>query len=226
MSRKNKLAKFSELNQLPNVFQNITYLDPHLIDNQGQRRELRGQWAEYFGNDWPLVLELACGKGEYSTGIAANFKKNTIGIDLKGNRLWAGAKRALEQNLNHAAFIRSQIEFLPHFFAPEELAEIWIVFADPQLDKPRKRLTAPRYLKIYAPLLGPQGILHLKTDSTELYEASLLYLAEEDWEIIYQNDDIYAGDLYCPELAYQTHYETLHRNLGKTIKYVRARCRV
>jgi tRNA (guanine-N7-)-methyltransferase len=223
MGRKNKLAKFAELDQLPNVFQNISYEDPHLLNNQRERVTLRGRWHEdYFHNQNPIVLELACGKGEYSTNIAKDFPKNTIGIDLKGNRLWAGAKRALEQNLPNAAFLRTQIEHLSHFFAPEEVAEIWIVFADPQLGKPRKRLTAPRYLKMYETLLGTKGILHLKTDSPELYEFSLETLSEQGWEIIYHSDDIYASELYCPELAYKTHYETMHLQNKKTIKYLRA----
>lgn len=228
MSRKDKLRKFAELETFPNTFYNHEYRDPHLKNHQGQRVELKGHWhSDYFGNQHPIVLELACGKAEYSLNIARDYpQKNCVAMDLKGNRLWYGAKMALAQGLPNAAFIRSQIEYLPAFFAPEEVGEIWVVFADPQPNKPRKRLTSPRYLDIYRNLLGQGGIFHLKTDSDLLYEYTLEQLQQQQsaqWDLVYHCANIYAEpELYTPELAYKTFYEQQHLRNGRTIKYLRA----
>lgn len=225
---KRKLQKFAELNILPNVYQNFAYRTPLLRNHQGEQLDMRGKWAAHFGNEQPLTLELACGKAEYTCALAKDFPaRNFIAVDLKGNRLWNGAKRALEEGSSNATFLRSRIEQLDLYFEPGEVSEIWITFPDPYLKKSKanKRLTSPRFLELYSKILKPEGILHLKTDSTELYEYSLEVLAEEQHPILYQNADIYSGELPFPELRFETYYERLHRDKGKTIKYLRFQLR-
>jgi tRNA (guanine-N7-)-methyltransferase len=225
MSKKNKLQRFAELGMLPNVYQNPSMEQPHLLDRRGETVTLGGSWAEgHFGRPAPIVLELACGKGDYTLALAREQPdKCFIGIDLKGNRLWKGATTALSETLGNVAFIRSQIEFLSLFFAPGEVSEIWITFPDPysRPGKARKRLTSPRFLELYRRVLCPGGIVHLKTDDDGLYAYTLETLAEENVQIQYQNDNIYAGPLAFPELAHRTYYERGHLAAGKTIKYVR-----
>ena len=221
---KKKLIKFEELHHLGNVFQKLQYDNPKLL-HLAEERDMAGQWAGHFGNANPLVLELACGRGEYSRAIAKDYPKNCIGIDLKGNRLWHGAKMALREGLPNVAYIRSRIEFISGFFAPDELDEIWVLFADPQPAKPRKRLCSTQFLAIYRQILKPGGILHLKTDSDLLFDSSVeSILAEpEHWELRFLDRDIYAGHpLHTPELQYKTHYEGLHLADKRTIKYLRA----
>lgn len=225
MSRKNKLQRFAELGTLPNVYQNPSMEQPHLLDQQGETVTLQGQWSEkHFGNDAPLVLELACGKGDYTLALARERPdRNFIGIDLKGNRVWKGATSALSEGLPNVAFLRSQIEFLALFFGPGEVSEIWITFPDPysRPGKSRKRLTSARFLNLYRKVLRPGGIVHLKTDDDGLFAFTLETLAEEKAQILYQNDNIYASPLEFPELEHKTYYERGHLAIGKTIKYVR-----
>lgn len=221
---KRKLQKFAELNILPNVYQNVEYNDPFLRNHKGESLDMRGKWQMHFGNENPITLELACGKAEYSCALAQDFpERNFIAIDLKGNRLWNGAKRAIREGSNNVAFLRSRIEQLHLYFAKNEVAEIWITFPDPYLkkSKARKRLTASRFLALYREVLEPDGLLHLKTDSTELYEYTLEVLEEEGHPILYQNPAIYRGELPFPELRFETYYERLHRDMGKNIKYLR-----
>lgn len=221
---KQKLQKFAELNILPNVYQNIEYGDPLLRNYEDERLDMRGKWNAHFGNENPITLELACGKAEYTCALAQDFpERNFVAVDLKGNRLWNGAKRAIREGSDNAAFLRSRIEQLHLYFAKNEVAEIWITFPDPYLKKSkvRKRLTSPRFLDLYREVLQPDGLLHLKTDSTELYEYSLEVMEEEGHPILYQNDAIYRGELPFPELRFETYYEKLHRDKGKSIKYLR-----
>lgn len=222
VSGRNKLIKFSELSTFQNVYQNYNLQAPSLTDCKGDTVDLKGNWAkEHFKNDQPIVLELACGKGEYTLGLAAlNPHINYIGVDIKGSRIWRGAKTAIESGLNNVAFCRTRIEQLSLFFGENELDEIWITFADPFLSKPKRRLTAARFLKMYRLLLKPDGVVNLKIDDETLYEFSLEMIAEENCTIIYNNDDIYTSELYRPELEIKTYYETQHLAKKKKIKFV------
>ncbi|RMD91677.1 MAG: tRNA (guanosine(46)-N7)-methyltransferase TrmB, partial [Calditrichaeota bacterium] len=179
---KNKLAKFAELETFSNVFQNFTPLQPALT-SCGRKVDFKGRWSEdYFANSQPLVLELACGKGDYSVNLARQYpEKNFIGVDVKGNRLWTGAKNAMDEELSNVAFVRTRIEQLDLFFGPNEVSEIWITFPDPFPRKSRalKRLTSPRFLNIYRKVCKPGAQIHLKTDAVNLFDYTLEVLEEE-----------------------------------------------
>lgn len=226
MSRKNKLQKFAELLTFPNVYENFDVKNPQLIGLNGAPVELKGKWAaKHFKNDHPIVLELACGRGEYSLGLARRFPQyNFIGVDIKGARIWKGARIALEEQLENVAFLRTRIEQISLFFAPAEVSEIWITFPDPFLRKSKanRRLTAPTFLNQYRKILQKDGVVHLKTDEPNLYEFTLEVLqGAEDVSVLYQDDDIYATPLPFPELELKTYYERMHLQEGKSIKYVR-----
>ncbi|MCL4120330.1 UNVERIFIED_CONTAM: hypothetical protein GTU68_012628 [Idotea baltica] len=196
---------------------------PSLTGSQGPV-DLKGRWAkDHFNNDNPITLELACGKGEYTLGLAERYPdRNFIGVDIKGARIWKGAKAALERNMSNVAFLRTRIEQITHFFAAGEVDSIWITFADPFLGKPNRRLTSPYFLSAYRKIMQPEAILHLKTDDSTLYESSLEVLtADPSAQIVYQNNDIYSGPLYTPELEIKTFYEQQHLKSGRLIKYVR-----
>lgn len=228
MGRKNKLQKFSDLLAFPNVYECYNFQIPSLVTTNMEPVELKGQWNEtHFKNNLPITLELACGGGEYTIGLAQKYpERNFIGVDIKGNRLWAGAKQALEQQLHNAAFLRTRIEVIEAFFAPEEVAEIWITFADPfpRSGKENRRLTSAHFLNIYRKILKPGGLIHVKHDDPDFYQFTLeSFGAAPDVEILYQNDDIYAAPLAYEELALKTRYEMMHLANGKTIKYVIAR---
>ncbi|OJU55260.1 MAG: tRNA (guanosine(46)-N7)-methyltransferase TrmB, partial [Bacteroidales bacterium 45-6] len=147
---KNKLAKFADMSEYPHVFQ----YPFSVLQEKGF--DLKGKWnAQFFHNDHPIVLELGCGKGEYTVGLAKLFpEKNFIGVDIKGARMWAGAKQALSENLSNVAFLRTHIELMDHFFAPNEVSEIWITFPDPQMNKVNKRMTSTRFMKLYRNILS------------------------------------------------------------------------
>ncbi|MEM1318786.1 MAG: tRNA (guanosine(46)-N7)-methyltransferase TrmB [Bacteroidota bacterium] len=226
MSPLNKLQKFAELLRFSNVYENFDAKAPELLGENGVSVQLKGRWAEgHFGNNNPIVLELACGKGHYTLGLAQRFpNKNFIGVDIKGARIWKGAKGALDQGLHNAAFLRTRIEQITHFFAPAEISEIWITFPDPFLRKSKanRRLTCARFLDRYRQLLQPAGLIHLKTDSPALYEFTLETLGEyADSQILYQDDDIYSKPLPDEVLSIKTYYELMHLEAGKTIKYVK-----
>ena len=228
MSSRNKLQKFAEVLMFPNVYENFDPKNPELVGVGGMPVSLKGQWAEkHFKNDLPITLELACGRGEYTLGLSRQHpKRNFIGVDIKGARIWKGAKIALEEGLQNAAFLRTRIEQIALFFAPEEISEIWITFPDPFLKKGKanRRLTAPRFLNEYRKILRKDGLVHLKTDSPELYEFTLEVLtADPKVEILHQDDDIYAHPLPMPELELKTYYEKMHLADGRKIKYVRFR---
>ncbi len=187
---------------------------------------LKGRWhSDYFKNSNPIVLELGCGKGEYTIGLSENnHSKNYIGVDIKGNRIWVGAKYAIENNLNNVAFLRTRIDFIEHCFLENEIDEIWITFPDPQPQSTRKRsrLTNPLFLNRYKKILKKGGLIHLKTDSTSLYEYTLQVIEENKNLIIWQTDNLYQN---CPDnrqelIQIKTHYEKLFTDKGENIKYI------
>ncbi len=226
MARRNKLDKFADLDGFENVYQNFDAKNPILTGQHGQHPDLRGKWAiDHFGNDRPLTVELACGRGEYSLALGRQYpERNFLGIDVKGARIWQGARIALRERLTNVAFLRTRIEMLDAFFAPGEISEIWITFPDPfpREGKENRRLTSPHFLNLYRRVLAPGGILHLKTDDPGLYVFTLESLEQTPFAHLHGHwDDIYSGELPTPELAFKTYYEGLHLEAGKTIKYVR-----
>lgn len=228
MSRRNKLQKFSEILSFPNVYENFNATTPGLSGENGVPVDLKGKWNTFhFQNDNPITLELACGKGDYAVGLAQRFpERNFIGVDIKGARIWRGAKTALEQNLGNVAFVRTRIEQIALFFDENEIDEIWITFPDPFLrkNKTNRRLTSAIFLSHYRKILKKEGLIHLKTDDTVLYEFTLEVIAgQENYQTIYHNDDIYAKPLSIPELEIKTFYEKQHLAAGKNIKYIRFR---
>jgi len=225
MARRNKLQKFSEILSFPNVLENYEYDDIKLVGENGEEVKMRGYWAtKQFKNNHPITLELACGRGEYTLALAKRHKqRNFIGMDIKGARIWRGAKNALDQDLNNVAFLRSRIEQIEHFFDKDEIDEIWITFPDPFLRevKANRRLTSPPFLARYRKLLKKGGVIRLKTDNTMLYEYTLDILKEEKGvEILNQNDDIYKDSLPHPDLDIPTYYEKKHLANKLTIKYI------
>ncbi|MBV6427126.1 MAG: tRNA (guanine-N(7)-)-methyltransferase [Haliscomenobacter sp.] len=226
MSRRNKLQKFAEILQFPNVYENYETKNPELVGAEGKPADLKGRWAEaHFGNAFPITLELACGRGEYSLGLGRLYpQRNFIGVDVKGARIWRGAKTALEERLSNVAFLRTRIELIEVFFAPQEIQEIWITFPDPfpQNGKANRRLTASRFLDRYRRLLAPGGLVHLKTDDPGLFAYSVETVAATPGARIHvQEDGIYSLDaLPLPELEIKTFYERMHLSSGKTIKYL------
>lgn len=228
MSRRNKLAKFAELLTFPNVYENFDTQKPELTGLNGTIVEMKGHWKDkHFQNNHPITLELACGRGEYALGLGRMYPgRNFIGVDIKGARIWKGAKIALAESLDNVAFLRTRIEILDAFFVEAEVDEIWITFPDPFLGnkKVNRRLTAPYFLDIYKRVLAPQGAIHLKTDEIRLHEYTLEVLAErDDIEILYQDADIYSKALYLPELGLKTYYEDLNISESDTIKYIQFR---
>ena len=221
---KNKLARFAENKILPNVFQPTR---EEALNNY----PLKGKWrSEVFKNENPIVLELGCGKGEYSVGLAKSFpEKNFIGIDIKGARFWFGAKEAVEKNLNNVAFLRTQIELVDCFFDHDEVDEIWITFPDPQIKyrRTKHRMTHPAFLDRYKKILKKDGIVHLKTDSEFLHGYTLGLLQGQGHEIISAHHDIYGAPEYEPGTPLlreiKTYYEGLFSAKGKTITYIKFR---
>ena len=221
---KNKLARFAENKILPNVFQPTR---EEALNNY----PLKGKWrSEVFKNENPIVLELGCGKGEYSVGLAKSFpEKNFIGIDIKGARFWFGAKEAVEKNLNNVAFLRTQIELVDCFFDHDEVDEIWITFPDPQIKyrRTKHRMTHPDFLDRYKKILKKDGIVHLKTDSEFLHGYTLGLLQGQGHEIISAHHDIYGAPEYEPGTPLlrevKTYYEGLFSAKGKTITYLKFR---
>lgn len=210
MGKKNKLAKFAEVTAFPNVYEHS--------------EAPKGKWNEAFEKDQPLVLELACGKGEYTVGLARMYpERNFLGLDIKGNRIWRGAKTALEDNLTNASFLRCQINRITDHFAPGEVSEIWITFADPQPrdGKAKKRLTHPNFIKMYKEIAGESLIINLKTDSDLLYEFTKEVIAEQGYETLVDIDDVYAWADRPDELNIRTFYENMWLDQGIKIKYLK-----
>ena len=211
-----KLQRFAENLTFPNLFQ----VGFDQLEQEGFA--LNGRWAEHFGNGNPLTLELGCGMGDYTLALARiHPDRNYIGVDIKGARLWRGAKTAVEEPLQNVAFIRTRIELIDRFFAEGEVSEIWITFCDPQLKKPNKRLTAPRFLDTYARFLAPESIMHLKTDSQELYEYTLNeVLPTRNVEITVHTNDLYNSNYEGEAKLTQTFYEKMFLAEGKPITYI------
>lgn len=188
---------------------------------------LKGFWAEkYFGNNHPIILELGCGKGEYTVSLGErNPDINYIGIDNKGARLWRGCKTAIEKNLDNVCFIRTRIELIERFFAPGEISEIWITFPDPQpgSSRVRKRLTSPRYLDSYKNITKPGSIIHLKTDNSGLFEYTLETITQQGHELLFHSFDLYGLNLNDDASGVQTFYEKMFLDQGISIKYLRFR---
>lgn len=181
---------------------------------------MRGRWNEnFFHNDNPIVLELGCGKGEYTVGLGRRDKnKNFIGIDIKGARIWKGAKTATEEGLGNVAFLRTDIELLSSFFAPGEVSEIWITFPDPQMQKTRKRLLSPRFLKLYKEFLVDGGSIHLKTDSPFLYTYADRLVTANHLPVNINTADLYGSGLADEKSSIKTFYEQQWLSRGKSIK--------
>ncbi len=223
---KGKLEKFAEIGTFPNVFQL-----PYLYNSEDF--SLKGKWCEsYFKNNNPIVLELGCGKGEYTVGLAEKFPdKNFIGVDIKGARLWRGSKTAHDNNMGNVAFVRTRIDHIEKVFAPGEVDEIWVTFPDPQPQKTRerKRLTSPVFLKRYSNILKPGGIVNLKTDNFPLYEYSLEVAYEGQHTLLAATNDLYKSiekgeDNYIGKnaelLQIKTYYEKMFLEQGLKINYL------
>ena len=184
---------------------------------------MQGKWHTHFKNENPLTLELACGKGEYAVGLGRLFaNRNFIGIDIKGNRIWRGASIALQDGLTNVAFVRSHIDKVTDYFNPGEVSEIWITFPDPQLrsSRAKKRLTHPRFLRHYQKILKEGGLVHLKTDSPDLYQFTLTVINLFDLALLEHTDQVYAQESIKPELMIKTHYEGLDIAQSNRIHYI------
>ncbi|MDF1695733.1 MAG: tRNA (guanosine(46)-N7)-methyltransferase TrmB [Saprospiraceae bacterium] len=228
MARRNKLKKFNDLLSFSNVYENYDPTDPKLMASETEEVDLKGKWkSDHFKNDNPLVLELACGRGEYSLALArTNPSINYIGVDIKGARIWQGATIANEENLDNVAFLRTRIEQIGLFFEKGEVDEIWITFPDPFLrnSKANRRLTSMQFLNRYKEILKSNGIIHLKTDDPTLYEFSQEQFAECPFvEVLYDRDDIYSQPLDFDELIHKTYYEKQHLEKKRKIKYIKVK---
>lgn len=193
-----KLKRFAEIETFANVLQ--------------YPPGMPGRWHEHFKNEAPITLELACGKGEYAVGLAQLYPdRNFIGVDQKGNRIWAGAKKAMALQLPNVAFLRAQIDGILNFFGKSEIEQIWITFPDPQLriSKDKKRLTHPKFLRLYQYILAPGAPIHLKTDSPQLYRFTKRVIELYNCSLLSDTDDLYAQPHRAPELLLKTHYESL-----------------
>jgi len=216
---KNKLKRFNENENFHNVIQ------PTREEVVNQQLNLKGNWNKtFFKNENPIVLELGCGKGEYTVGLAERYpNKNFIGIDIKGARFWRGAKTAVENNMNNVAFLRTQIELIEHCFAENEVSEIWITFPDPQIKYKRSkhRMTNATFLQRYKKILQPNGLMHLKTDSEFMHGYTLGLLHGEGHEVLYANHNIYKNE-GAPDVvtAIQTFYEKQYLEINKPITYI------
>lgn len=237
---KNKLARWAELETLNNVIQ------PETAGEAGKDYILKGNWGQkIFSNNNPLILELGCGKGEYTLGLSELFPgSNFVGVDIKGARMWRGAKTASEKQLKNTTFLRTRIEFINSFFGPDEVDEIWITFPDPHPGKKNsnKRLTCPWFLNIYRNFLKDRGVIHLKTDNEDLYNYTLKLIKDNELEILYSTNDMDSmrlnkitvpGNLYAfssdPDyvertsagiLSIKTHYESKFLEKGMKINYL------
>lgn len=209
---KDKLRKFAEIDTFPNVYQ------LHL------GKVMKGKWvAEHFKNENPIVLELACGKGEYAVNLAKLFpNKNFVGVDLKGNRIWRGARTGVDEGINNLAFLRIQIEDILEYFAPGEIDEIWITFADPQPQESRekKRLTFPGFLEKYRVLLKPGGKVNLKTDNDGLYNYTVEKVEELKLITHKNTNHLYQSEFADEVLSIKTHYERIYLKHDKNINYI------
>jgi tRNA (guanine-N7-)-methyltransferase len=215
---KNKLARWNELGTFSNVFQ------PEIGAVAGKDHHVKGTWhKEVFRNENPVMLELGCGKGEYTVGLATRFPSNNyVGIDIKGARMWRGAKTASEQNLKNVAFLRTRIEFINSFFTENEVDEIWITFPDPHPGRrnSNKRLTSPWFLNRYRLFLRDKGLIRLKTDNAELYDYTRRTALHNNLELVDDTNDLYSSDISDDILSIRTHYEKIFLESGLKICYL------
>ncbi|MFC2700130.1 tRNA (guanosine(46)-N7)-methyltransferase TrmB [Segatella oris] len=218
---KGKLAKFAEMETFSNVFQ----YPFSVVDNVPF--EMKGHWREqYFKNNHPVVLELGCGKGEYTVELARLYPEmNFIGVDIKGARMWTGAKQALEARLKNVAFLRTNIEIIDRFFAESEVQEIWLTFSDPQMKNAHKRLTSTFFLNRYRKFLVDGGIVHLKTDSNFLFTYTTCMVKENKLPVVFSTEDLYHTEGLDEEthkiLSIQTYYESMWIERGLNIRYMK-----
>ena len=204
-----KLVRFEAIKSFPNVLEYPV--------------GMQGQWAKHFANDNKITLELACGKGEYAVGLGRMYAdRNFIGVDIKGNRIWRGAVTALDEGLTNVAFLRTEIDKLPNYFGENEVDEIWITFPDPQLrtSKAKKRLTHPKFLRLYQQFLTPDAIIHLKTDSPDLYQFTKTVINLFDLPLLKDFDDAYHQPGISEELKIKTYYESLDIAKSKRVHYL------
>jgi tRNA (guanine-N7-)-methyltransferase len=204
-----KLIRFEAINSFANVLQ--------------YPENMQGRWTYFFKNENPIILELACGKGEYTVGLAKMYPaKNYIGVDIKGNRLWVGAKKCLDEKISNAAFLRTEIDKINIYFNAGEVDEIWITFPDPQLrkSKAKKRLTHPKFLRLYKQFLQPGGSIHLKTDSPDLYYFTKMVIDHYELTLISDIKDLHENENVLPELKIKTHYEGLDIAKSKAVLYL------
>jgi tRNA (guanine-N7-)-methyltransferase len=205
-----KLIRFAELNTFSNVLQ--------------YPEDIKAKWNDFFKYDNPITLELACGKGEYAVGLGQLYpNRNFIGVDQKGNRIWVGAKKAMQQQLSNVAFLRIQIDQLIDYFAANEVSEIWITFPDPQLrtGKAKKRLTHPKFLRLYKQILSPNGFIHLKTDSPSLYQFTKIVIEKYNCVLLEDIEDVYKNESISDELKIKTYYESLDIAGSNRIHYLK-----
>ena len=220
---KGKLAKFADMETYENVFQYPYSVVEHVPF------EMQGYWHErYFNNNNPIVLELGCGKGEYTVELAKQHPDiNFIGVDIKGARMWTGATLALNEGLKNVAFLRTNIEIIERFFSPDEVQEIWLTFSDPQMKNPRKRLTSSWFLNRYRKFLVDSGIIHLKTDSNFLFTYTQYLVEKNQLPVLLRTTDLYAEPLDSSEFSeaasIQTYYESMWIERGLNIKYMKFR---
>lgn len=216
---KNKLQKFADMAAYPHVFEY-----PYSIAEEVPF-DMKGNWhRDFFGNDRPIVLELGCGRGEYTVGLGRRFpEKNFIGVDIKGARMWSGATEALEEGLANVAFLRTNIEIIDRFFASGEVSEIWLTFSDPQMKKATKRLTSTYFLERYRRFLIPDGLIHVKTDSNFLFTYTRYLLEENKLPVEVMTEDLYHSGEADEILSIKTYYEQQWLDRGLNIKYIRFR---
>ncbi|WP_440433339.1 tRNA (guanosine(46)-N7)-methyltransferase TrmB [Prevotella sp.] len=218
---KGKLAKFADMERYENVFQ----YPFSVADNVPF--EMKGRWREmYFKNDNPIVLELGCGKGEYTVGLAKMFPNiNFVGVDIKGARMWTGATQAIADGLKNVAFLRTNIEIIDRFFGEDEVQEIWLTFSDPQMKNPRKRLTSTFFLQRYRHFLVDGGTVHLKTDSNFLFTYTTYMQQHNNLPLLFRTEDLYHTDGLDAQtqeiLGIQTYYESMWIERGLNIKYMK-----
>lgn len=219
---KNKLSKFADMSEYPHVFQ----YPFSVLQEKGF--DLKGKWnSAFFHNDHPIVLELGCGKGEYTVGLAKLFpEKNFVGVDIKGARMWSGAKQAFEEELPNVAFLRTHIELIDSFFASGEVSEIWITFPDPQMNKANKRMTSTRFMELYRNILADGGLVHLKTDSHFMFTYTREMSAKNQLPDVFFTDNLYEDFRFEKDiiLNIQTYYEQQWLARGLKIKYIRFGC--
>ena len=213
---KGKLQKFADMREYPNV------VEHHFSIADATPFPMKGSWGkEFFGNDNPIVIELGCGRGEYTVGLARRYPdKNFIGVDIKGARMWTGATEAIREGLKNVGFLRTNIEIIDHFFAPGEVSEIWLTFPDPQMKKHTKRLTSSLFLERYRSIMTPDGIVHLKSDSNFMFTYTRYITEVNKLQVLSCIEDIYANGEAEEPLDIKTYYEQQWLSRGINIKYI------